>query len=147
MDIALILVERKTLRESQNAALRTSHRLSNRSNCSFQNYWERFSYRIDNSDSSEKVHTTSPQKIMQHLLFFTLSVLFVSAIWHIWQPMWCCQGSVLQFSRCFFFLIWLQIEFYCHFCHYSHYSHYSHYGHYCYYCYYCHYCHYCCIGN
>ena len=31
---------KKTSRESQNAALRTSHRLSNVSNCSFQKNWE-----------------------------------------------------------------------------------------------------------
>ena len=28
-------------------------------------------------------------------------------IWHIWQQMWCSQGSVLQFSRCFPKVAWL----------------------------------------
>ena len=32
---------------------------------------------------------------------FTFSVVLERAIWHIWQPMWCSQGSVLRFSRCF----------------------------------------------
>ena len=36
----LTILKCKTSRELQNAALRTSHRLSNVSNCSFQKYWE-----------------------------------------------------------------------------------------------------------
>ena len=31
-----------------------------------------------------------------------ISVLFERAIWHIWQPMWCSQGSVLRFLQGFF---------------------------------------------
>ena len=30
----------------------------------------------------------------------TFSVLLERVSWHIWQPMWCSQGSVLQFSQC-----------------------------------------------
>ena len=96
----VVAVVTKTLQESQNAALRTSHWLSNESNCSFQKYWERFFNRVDSSDSSEKVHATSPHKYFA-TYFFTCSVLLESAIWHIWQPMWCYQGSVLQLSRWF----------------------------------------------
>ena len=28
----------------------------------------------------------------------TITILFDRVIWHIWQPMWCSQGRVLQFS-------------------------------------------------
>ena len=28
-------------------------------------------------------------------------ILLGREIWHIWQPMWCYQGSVLRFSLCF----------------------------------------------
>ena len=34
-------------------------------------------------------------------VFFTFSVLLERAFWHIWQPMWCSQGSILRFLRCF----------------------------------------------
>ena len=44
----------KTLRELQNAALRTSHWLSNVSNCSFQKFFFYSSDSSDSSDSSEK---------------------------------------------------------------------------------------------
>ena len=46
------------------------------------------------------------KKITKPLDFFflirTFSVLLERAILHIWQLMWCSQGSVLQFSPCFF---------------------------------------------
>ena len=67
------------------------------------------------SKSTEKVKkvtavtvVTVVKKITQPLhkknhatFFFTFSVNLESAIWHIWQPMWCSQGSVLPFSQCF----------------------------------------------
>ena len=52
-------------------------------------------YSSDSSDSSEKKNYATSQKI----LFF--STLFERAIWHIWQPMWCSQGSVLRFLQCY----------------------------------------------
>ena len=67
----------------------------------FCNKKERRKNSSDNSDSgynSEKNPTTSKTK---HF-FFTFSALFEKAIWHIWQLMCCSQGSILQFSRCFF---------------------------------------------
>ena len=35
------------------------------------------------------------------VIIFTFLVLLERAIWHIWQPMWCSQGSVLRFLQCF----------------------------------------------
>ena len=65
----------------------------------------------DGSDSSEKNHATSAQKITQLLhkksrnlsfFFFLLFLLLLErAIWHTWQLMWCSQGSVLRFLLCF----------------------------------------------
>ena len=72
------------------------------SNYSVQKYWEskkekekKKSYGSDSSDSgysSEKNHATSKKKN---------SALLQGANWHIWQPKWCSQGSVLRFSQCF----------------------------------------------
>ena len=39
--------------------------------------------------------------ILKDLMNINFSVLLERAIEHIWQQMWCSQGSVLQFSRCF----------------------------------------------
>ena len=76
----------KTSRESQNAALRTSHQLSNVSSCSFQKYWESIFFclfyssdRSDSSDGSEKIHATSPQKICNLLLFCFNFFYFLSS--------------------------------------------------------------------
>ena len=35
------------------------------------------------------------------LFSFSFSILPDKAIWQIWHPIWCSQGSVLQFSQCF----------------------------------------------
>ena len=40
-----------------------------------------------------KHHTT--------FFYFNYLVFLERATWHIWPPMWCFQGSVLQFSQCF----------------------------------------------
>ena len=59
----------KISRELQNAALKTSHRLQNVSNCFFQKYFYS-SDRSDRSDTSEKNQKTSPTKNTQPLNFF-----------------------------------------------------------------------------
>ena len=43
-------------------------------------------------------------------LFNAFVVLLEREIWHIWQPMWCSQGSVLRFSRCFFYICSLRLN-------------------------------------
>ena len=108
----------------QNAALITSHRLSNVSNCSFQKYWESKFFYIKNTVVTavsavtivRKITQPLHKKIIQPLFFsFTLSVFWESAIWHIWQLMWCSQGSVLRFSWCFFFLSLKSSAKFCYF--------------------------------
>ena len=41
--------------------------------------------------------------LKHHTIFFYFNylVFLERATWHIWPPMWCFQGSVLQFSQCF----------------------------------------------
>ena len=71
----------------------------------FKKNWRKknmFVYSSDSSDSSEKNHKMSQQKMKQRLnefflLLFNFSALFERATWHIWQPMWCSQGSMLRF--------------------------------------------------
>ena len=47
-----------------------------------------------------KIMKVQQKQIMQPF-FFTFSVLLERTNWHIWQSMWCSQGSVLRFSQCF----------------------------------------------
>ena len=49
---------------------------------------------------NKKNHATS-QQIFFCCFCFTFSVIFEKAIWQIWQPMWCSQGSALRFSQGF----------------------------------------------
>ena len=96
----------KTSEELQNAALRTSHWLSSVSNCSFQKYWERRKnrgFKIFLWRGCIIVFTTATFVTAVTTAFFfkfTFSVLLKQAIWHIWQPIWCSQGSLLWFLRC-----------------------------------------------
>ena len=55
------------------------------------------SYSSDSKDSSySSVKNSATSK--NNMLFFSFSSLLERAIWHIWQPIWCSQGIVLQFS-------------------------------------------------
>ena len=97
--------ETETSQESPNAAMRTSHRLSIVSNCSFQKYWKRKLFFIYFFSSVLTVGRTIMlpfhTKISQLLIFFYfLSTFRKSNLTH-WQPMWCSHGSVLRFWQCF----------------------------------------------
>ena len=96
-----VWLQYKTSRESQNAALRTSHWFSNVSNNTFQKNWQ--SKKVGCIIFCGEVHDFSHYCHCCHyfICLTTFSVLFERAIWHIWQLVWCFQGSVLQFSQCF----------------------------------------------
>ena len=94
----------KTLREWQNAALRTSHCLSNVSNCFFfQKYWE--SKRKKGvcffGGRGCMIFLATVTAVTTVFIFYVLSTLGKS----IWQPMWCSQGSVLRFLQCFHLIL------------------------------------------
>ena len=71
--------QKKALQESQSAALRTSHWLSNVSNCSSQKYF----YTFYSSDSSKTNHATSPQKKSSMLFFYFVSTFGKSNLTHL----------------------------------------------------------------
>ena len=149
----------KTLRKSQNAALRTYHQLSNVSNCSFKKCSEKkliffracaifltnvttvtavttviffklffllfifffFFYSLSIFGKSNWTHLTTNvmfwcTKLFGHYchhchychychlskkIYIFFRAFLERAIWHIWQPMWCFQSSVVRFLRCF----------------------------------------------
>ena len=58
-----------------------------------------FHQRVSSTDNSSTVTAVTT-------IFFTYLVLLERAIWHIWQLIWCSQGSAL---RCF----WSLRDFFC----------------------------------
>ena len=102
----------KKSQKSQNTALRTSHWLSNVSNCTFpKNRQSKKKKDVAWFFCGEVAWFFSLLSILTllsllyyyyyYFFFFTFSVLLERAIW---QPMWCSQGSVLWFSWCFCFI-------------------------------------------
>ena len=64
----------------------------------FKNKIKKIKQKSFSSDSS-CYHSEENCKTSKKNLFCW--ALLERAIWHIWQHMWCSQGSVLRFSRCF----------------------------------------------
>ena len=97
-------------KESRNLSVKKNHR-KNRKTLPWEHHIGCQMCQITISKSSEKVQKNNLKKKKKNLnkknyssatsqkinfFFFFFSALLERAIWHIWKPIWCSQGSVLR---------------------------------------------------
>ena len=96
--------------------VRKSHNLSthkNHATSPHTKFHNLFKKHYENRKTLRWEHRIHCQMCQITLSKKTFSAFLERAIWHIWQPMWCSQGSFLRFLRFFWggFLIFLVMVF------------------------------------